>query len=74
VFQPQLSVDMGCAVNNKKNDDCVNVLRQKDETKNKKKITGTETETKIRKLFSDFSNSPGERTRGCCRYTILGFS
>ena len=45
---------MVSAANNQKKDDCVNVLRQKDETKNKKKITGTEIETKTRKLFSDF--------------------
>ncbi len=32
----------------------VKVLRQKDETKNKKKITETETETETSKLFSDF--------------------
>ena len=32
-FQPQLSVDMVSAANNQKNDDCVKVLRQKDETK-----------------------------------------
>ena len=36
----------------------VKVLRQKDETKNKKKITETEVETKTSKLFSDFQTVP----------------
>ncbi len=36
------------------NDGGVKVLRQKDETKNKKQITETEIETKTSELFSDF--------------------
>jgi hypothetical protein len=39
---------------NQANDRGVNVLRRKDETKNKKKIPEPETETKTSELFSDF--------------------
>ena len=45
---------MMSAANNQENDGGVNVLRQKDETKNKKKITEIEIETKTSELFSDF--------------------
>ncbi len=46
--------DLAIAANNQENDGGVKVLRQKDETKNKKKITETEIETKTSELFSDF--------------------
>jgi len=42
------------AANNQEIDGAVKVLRQKDETKNEKKITETEIETKFSELFSDF--------------------
>ncbi len=54
-MRAQLSLfDMVSAANNQENDGGVKVLRQKDETKNKKKITETEIETKTSELFSDF--------------------
>ena len=45
------------------------------ETKNKneKKITETGIETKTSALFDAYSNSPVERTEGCCCYTNPGF-
>jgi hypothetical protein len=45
---------MVSAANNQKIDGGVKVLRQKDETKNKRKITETEIETKISGFFDDF--------------------
>ena len=45
---------MVSAANNQENDGGVKVLRQKDETKNKKKITETEIETKTSEFFSNF--------------------
>ena len=45
---------MVSAANNQEIHGGVKVLRQKDETKNKKKITETEIETKTSELFSDF--------------------
>jgi hypothetical protein len=45
---------MVSAANYQEIDGGVKVLRQKDETKNKKKITETEIETKTSELFSDF--------------------
>ncbi len=45
---------MESAANYQEIDGGVKVLRQKDETKNKKKITETEIETKTSKLFSYF--------------------
>ena len=45
---------MVSAANYQENDGGVNVLRQKAETKNKKKITETDIETKTSELFSDF--------------------
>ena len=45
---------MVSAANNQENDRGVKVLRQKDETKNKKKIAETEIETETSELFSDF--------------------
>ena len=45
---------MVSAANYQEIDGGVKVLRQKDETKNKKKITETEIETKTSKLLNDF--------------------
>ncbi len=54
-IRAQLSLfDMVSAANYQEIDGGVKVLRQKDETKNKKKITETEVETKISELFSEF--------------------
>ena len=49
---------MVSAANYQENDGGVKVLRQKDETKNKKKITETEIGTKTNELFSDFQTVP----------------
>ena len=58
-IRAQLSLfDMVSAANYQEIDGGVKVLRQKDETKNKKKITETEIETKTSKLFSDFQTVP----------------
>ena len=64
--------DMVSTTNSQENDGAVKVLRQKDETKNKKKITETGIETKTSALFDAYSNSPVERTRECCCYTVSG--
>ena len=47
---------MESAANHQEIDGGVKVLRQKDETKNKKKITETEIETKTSELFSVFQS------------------
>ena len=46
--------DLVSAANNQENDGGVKVYRKIDETKNKKKTTETEIETKTSELFSDF--------------------
>jgi len=47
---------MVSVTNHQKNDGGVKVLRQNDETKNKKKGTETEIETKTSEFFSDFQS------------------
>ena len=54
---------MVSAENNQANDRGVNVLRREDETKNKKKITETEIETKTNVLFSDFQPCEDNRLK-----------
>jgi hypothetical protein len=48
---------MVSAVNNQENDGGVKVLRQKDGTKNKKKIAKTEIETKTSEFLVTFKQS-----------------
>jgi len=48
---------MGSAANKQENDRGVNVLRRKDETKNKKKITEPETETRPASSLVTFNKS-----------------
>jgi hypothetical protein len=52
------------------------VLRQKDETKNKKekKITETETEPKTSKLFSDFQTVPLSKEKDVAVLPIPDFT
>jgi hypothetical protein len=58
-IRAQLSLfDMVSAATYQENDGGVKVLRQKDERKNKKKITETGIETKTSELLNDFQTVP----------------
>ena len=63
---------MESAANYQEIDGGVKVLRQKDETKNKKKITETEIETKTSELLNDFQTVLASKEKDGILETGLG--